>query len=258
MAALDRRLVAVLLCLAGCVFPADAPTGIEFSWLFVEGEPSDGEDALRVLTCAGTGVDTIAATVEDTADPTRRGTFRFPCVDGFQTPDELARRASEAFLELHPGDYEVQLRSEHPDRPSEGLATRTVDVLGRAVTLELWEFTLAPVAWSLQLTNAAMCTEFSLGLYYADPQSALGEVPFDEDGEPEAVLYRTGLTSDRGLAIAGDVAACADQDGAHAFEGLDRGTYRLEVVVDGTRCAIEVDLRADATTMVDLAALPCG
>lgn len=250
----------MLLLAAGsaCVFPADVPTGIEFSWLFVEGEPSDGDDALRVLTCSGARVDTLAATIEDADDPTRRGTFRFPCADGFQTADELARRASEAFLELDEGEYEVTLRSEQPDGPSERLASRTVDVLGRAVTLELWEFTMAPVAWSLQLGNADQCAEFSLALYYADPQAALGEATLDDDGEPVSVLYRTALVSDRGLGVAGDPGACADVAGLHRFVGMDRGTYRLEVTVDGTRCAIEVDLGADATTTVDLGALPCG
>lgn len=262
----DARPLALLsACLGACVFPSDSPTGIEFSWLFLEIEPSDGDEARRVLTCDGPGVETIAATIEDLDEPTRRGTFRFECVDGFQTSTDLARSASEAFLELHPGDYDVRLRSEHPDADDETLATRTIDVLGRAVTLELWELSLEPVDWTLNLTNATMCTELSLGLYYADPQGSLGDVPLDDEGEPVPVLYRELLVSDRGLGVADAAGACADQDGAHVFSGIDRGTYRLEVGVDGTQCAIEVDLvgagdsgTRDVATTIDLAALPCG
>ncbi len=243
-----------------CVFPADTPTGIEFSWQFVEGEPSDGEDALRVLTCSGTAIETVAASIDDLEDSTRSGTFRFACDEGFQTATELARSASEAFLELHPHEYDVVLRAEHVGADAETLATRTVDVSSRSVTLELWEFTLAPREWTLQLTNASTCEQLSLGLYYADPETALAEeTTLDEDGEPVDVLYRTKLASDRGLGVAAEGGPCADLDGEHRFIGLDRGTYRLEVDVDGTACAIEVDLTAaSTTTTVDLAALPCG
>ncbi len=243
-----------------CVFPADTPTGIEFSWQFIEGEPSDGEDALRVLTCSGAAVETVAASIDDLEDPTRSGTFRFACDEGFQTATDLARSASEAFLELHPHEYDVILQAEHPGMDAETLGKRTVDVSARSVTLELWEFTLPSRAWTLQLANAAMCDELSLGLYYADPEAALAEeAEIGEDGEPVDVLYRAKLASDRGLGVAAKGGSCAGVDGEHLFAGLDRGTYRLEVDVDGTACAIEVDLTAaSTTTTVDLAALPCG
>ncbi len=260
---LRTRFAALVLALAGCVYPSDAPTGIEFSWRFLETEASDGDDARRILTCDGSGVETIAAMVEDIDAPAREGTFRFPCDDGFQTADDLARSASEAFLELDAGDYDVRLLSEHPGADAEVLADRSVDVLGRAVTLELWQLSLAPVDWTLTLSSAAGCTDFALGLYYADPQGSLGEVNLDEDGDPMPVLYRQKLASDRGLGVADATTACADQDGGHLFAGVDRGTYRLEVTVDGLACAIEVEIGtagpgAVSTTTVDLAALPCG
>jgi hypothetical protein len=260
-AALRALLVPVACGLPlACVFPSDTPTGIEFSWQFVEGEPSDGEDALRVLTCNGTAIETVAASLDDLEDPTRSGTFRFACDEGFQTATDLARSASEAFLELHPHEYDVVLQAEFPGADAETLAMRTVDVSSRSVTLELWEFTLAPREWTLALTNASACEQLSLGLYYADPGAALAdETALDEDGEPVDVLYRTKLASDRGLGLAGEGGPCAGLDGEHRFAGLDRGTYRLEVDVDGTACAIEVDLTAaSTTTTVDLAALPCG
>lgn len=259
--------LAITTVLAGataCVFPSDSPTGIEFSWSFREREASDGDEAKRVLTCDAPGVETIAATIEDLDEPTRRGTFRFPCDDGFQTSDQLARRASEAFLELDPGEYDVVLVSEQAEAHDETLAARTVDVLARAITLELWEMSLEPVTWTVELTNATGCTEMSLGLYYADPQGALGDSPIDDEGEPIAVLYREMLVSDRGLPVGDTLAACVGLDGEHVFVGVDRGTYRLEVEVDGTRCAVEVELAAPApggrepTTAIDLAALPCG
>lgn len=254
-----RELFAIgSLLVVGCVFPSDAPTGIEFSWTFREVEASDGADAKRIVTCAATGVETIAASLEDLEHVTRRGTFRFPCEDGFQTASDVARGQSEAFLELRPHEYDVDLRSEHPGVPSEQLESRTIDVNARSVTLELWEFKLAPIDWTVELTNATMCTDFSLGMYYADPESALGDdVPVDDDGKPEDVLYRKKLVSDRGLGVAAQSGGCAEQDGAHHFVGLDRGTYRLDVVVDDEHCAIELDLNANTTTTIDLAALPC-
>jgi hypothetical protein len=259
-----RRLAIAALLVPACVFPADSPTGIEFSWLFREREGSDGDEGKRVLTCAAPGVETIAASIEDVDEPARHGTFRFACDDGFQTSDDLARRASEAFLELDPGDYDVVLVSERPEGHAETLATRTVDVLSRAVTLELWELTLEPVTWTVTIANADACTELSLGLYYADPQAALGDAPVDDEGEPLPVLYRENLASDRGLGVAGAVVGCAELGGDHVFSGVDRGVYRLEVDKDGTQCAIEIELAApppggrDPSTTIDVAALPCG
>lgn len=253
----ERACIAALL-LGGCVFPSDSPTGIEFSWALFEGEPSDGDEGRRVLTCAAQGVGTVVAEVNDVDDPARAGRFRFACDEGYQTARDLARNSSDAFVELHPGDYDVALYSEVPEQPLELLALRTVDVLERAVTLELWEFTLAPVDWTLALRSEQGCSEAAFSLYYADPQEALGELEVDEDGAPEPVLYRAALVSDRGLGVAGQASVCPEIHGTHRFAGLDRGRYRLVVDVDGAECAIEVDLGESATTALDLAALPCS
>lgn len=236
------------------MFPSDVATGIEFSWQFVEADASNGDDARRVLSCAGAEVETIAAEILDLGDPGRRGVFRFDCDDGFQTASELARTASEAFVELYPREYETTLRV---DDVGESLGSRTVKVLGRAATLELWEFTRAPVQWSLTLQGEA-CAEVTLALYYADPAAALAEPPMDEDGDATDVLYRSALVSDRGLGVGGVPAACAGVAGAHVFAGIDRGSYRLEVTVDGASCALQLDLDEGVATTLDLDALPCG
>lgn len=248
----------VALLLGGCVFPSDSPTGIEFSWALFEVEPSDGDDGRRVLTCAAQGVDTVIAAIRDVDDHERAGRFRFGCDEGYQTARDLARSSSDAFVELHPGDYDVALYSDRPEQPLELLALRTVEVLERAVTLELWEFTLAPVDWTLALRSRDGCTEAAFRLEFADPQGALGELEVDEDGAPEPVLYRAALVSDRGLGVAGQTHACPEIHGTHRFVGVDRGRYRLVVDVDGAECAIEVGLGESATTALDLAALPCS
>lgn len=253
----SRWLAGFLAC-GGCVYPTDAPTGIEFSWRFLEVEPSDGEDARRVLTCAAVEVDTLAADIDDKDDDARSGRFRFGCGDGFQTAQEVARTASEAFLELRPGDYEVVLETDGEDVVEVELGRRTIEVLGRESTHSLWELELPPVDWTLEIVGSTMCGELSLGLFYADPEGALTEVPVDDDGDPQPVLYRSALASDRGLGLAAMSAVCSDIDGTHRFTGLDRGAYRLEAIVDGNACAVEVAIDGTSATTLDLAALPCG
>jgi hypothetical protein len=84
----------------GCVFPTDEPTGVELSWKFVEVNQADGEEATRVLTCAGALAEDIAARVVDVDDPRgRQGTFRFDCEDGFQTENdsEVTEKITSAF-----------------------------------------------------------------------------------------------------------------------------------------------------------------
>jgi hypothetical protein len=251
-------LLVLVVAAAACVYPTDAPTGIEFSWRFLEVEPSDGDEARRVITCAATGVETIAADIVDLADELRTGRFRYACDDGFQTAQEVARTASDAFLELRPSDYEVVLETDGPGVVEVELGRRTIEVLGRESTQSLWDLQLPAVEWNLAIAGAATCSEVSLGLFYADPEAALTEVPLDDEGTPLPVLYRAALASDRGLTVGAMPQACAELDGIHRFTGLDRGTYRLEIIVDGNACAFEVVIDGAASTMLDLAALPCA
>ncbi len=257
MADRRRALVLVLLTAGGCVFPNENPTGIEFSWLFREAEGSDGDEGRRVLTCDGVGIETLAATVIDQGHDDRHGVFRFACTQGFQTDDDLARTASEAFLELHPRNYDVTLWAAD-EGDHEVLSNRAVDVLSRSVTLELWELTRAPIDWSLQVVHPEACTALMLSLEYADPANALAEPELDDEGDAVATRYRTALASDRGLSVSGAEGTCAAAGGAHVFAGVDRGHYRLVVTADQAECAIEVELAAGVTTTLDLAALPCG
>lgn len=257
----DRARVAIAIALAmsasACVFPSDSPTGLELSWLFHETEPSDGDDALRVLTCKGVQIEHIAVALVDVDHPERKGTFHFECDDGFQTANDLARRASEAFIELHPRDYDVTLTEDVPVDP-QTLASRTVDVLGRSVTLEQWELARTPVDQQIELVHTDMCSELALGLFYDDPEAALAEPPKGDDGEvDENVLYREKLVSDRGLGLAGTPGPCAGLEGTHVYTGVDPGTYRLDVTIDGTTCSRRVELGAGAT-VIDVTTMPCG
>lgn len=258
----DRRRIAALVVLvaaAGCVFPTDEPTGVELSWKFIEVNQADGEDAVRLITCKGAIVDRVAAYIVDVGEPRgRQGTFRFECADGYQTDSDAAVESSDAFVQLHPGDYDVSLRIETPGAQDEVLSARTIEVLSRAATLELWELRRAPVEWTLVLDGADTCQQVGVALFYDTPGEALAEPPLDEDGEPVAVLYREMLASDRGLSLAGAAQACTDAAGTHVFADMDRGEYRLEVTVDGVTCPFSVAVAPDTTTMIDLTALPCG
>jgi hypothetical protein len=218
----------------------------------------DGEEAVRTLTCPGAEVEAIAAHVSDVDSPERRGTFRFPCQDGFQSDADAALEASDAFVQLHPGDYDVTLAIETPGGADELLAARTIDVLSRAATLELWELQRDAVTWTLVVGGADACQEVGMALYYDAPGDALAEPPLDDEGEPTAVLYREELASDRGLGLAGGSLACADAAGEHVFADMDRGDFRLEITVDGVTCPLAFSIGPDTATSLDLGALPCG
>ncbi len=253
-----RVVTGLAALLSGCVYPADNPTGIEFSWLFHEVNATDGDDARRILTCAGAEVETVAVAATDTSDETRSGVFRFPCEDGFQTPTDVARAASDAFLELHSRSYDLELRVEAAGAAGDLLADRTVKVLSRAITVEFWELDRTGVDWSLVISGADACNEVALSLFYADPETALAEPDKDEEGKVLPSLYREKLKSDRGLGLAGDAVACDQAAATHLFTGIDRGAYRLEIDRGESDCSLNVDIAPGTTTNLDLSNLPCG
>lgn len=254
-----KALLSGVLATSACVFPTDEPTGIEFSWLFLERNAADGDDARRILTCVGAAADRIAAHVADVDTPQRQGTFRYGCDEGFQTAEDAQLEASGAFVQLHPGDYDVSLAIETPGADDELLAAHTVEVLSRAATLEMWELQRAPVTWTLVLGGADECSDVGVALYYDAPADALADPPLDEDGEPVAdVLYREMVASDRGLGLAGSSLACDAAAGSHVFTDVDRGEYRLDITVDGVTCPFALSIAAATTTTLDLGALPCG
>jgi len=253
-----------LLVSSACVYPATEPTGIEFSWRFVERNVADGEDLPRVRSCAGAVTEQIAMEIADLDDPTRHGTFRFDCLEGYQTAVEFQTAASDAFVLLDPGLYFIGVRAvDHADNApvDEFVAEREVEVEERGIAVETWEISRAPVAWDLELRGLDVCDTFSMALHYASPETDLAEFsPASEDSEA-TTLYRQSLASDQGLEVGGVAVACTAQlAGAHHFGGIDRGEYRLVLEVDGFACAVLIDLRPreGVSSVIDLANLPCG
>ncbi len=264
--AVRSALTLMSLLLAGCVYPATEPTGMELSWRFVEVHPADGladgEQDPPVRTCEGAQTEQVAIEVVDQDTPARQGVFRFDCLDGYQTINALQTEASDAFVRLDPGIYNVAMRvvadASHAN-DDEQVDARQVEVIERGITIVPWEVSRAPVSWDLTLSGSAGCDSMTLALYYANPEIDLAEhVPDEEQNLP---LYRQTLMSDRGLAVDGQAVGCLpERDGIHRFEPLDRGEYLLEIAVDGRVCALRVDLTdpANASSVIDLANLPCG
>lgn len=249
---------ALAALVGGCVFPTDDPTGLELSWRFLEVNEVDGEEGQRDRTCDGVDVERIVLEIADLDEADRHGTFRFDCEAGYQTVQEFQTQASDAFLELRPGDYRVTLAGIFAPGGQEVLITRDVDVTGRGLTVEVFELARETTAWELAVQGADACTELSLALLYADPATTLAEPPVDEDDEVVPTIYRENLVTDRGLALGGQTTACAAElDGVHVIDGIDPGAYRLELTVDGQPCAIGVGIAADTSTPIDLANLPC-
>lgn len=260
-AATRRGFLLVALAAGGCVYPATEPTGVELSWRFVEHGEVDGEEAIRLRSCAGAVTEQLAFEIADVDAPRRHGIFRFDCATGYQTAVQLQTAASDAFVRLDPGAYDVTVRAVDDATNavvSEVMAEREVEVAERGVTVEIWELQRAPVPWSLELRGGATCDDVTLTLAYASPEADLaGETPPEEG---TLVRYREQLRSDRGLAVGGHATPCEPAlDGVHRFEAMDRGEYLLELGVDGQVCALRVDLRGreGASTVIDLASLPC-
>jgi hypothetical protein len=255
----DEIAVVVLAsCLGGCVFPADEPTGAELSWRFYELNIVDGEDAARVRTCAGALADRVEIAIVDRDDARRRGTFDYECGMGFQTVDQFQTEASDAFIELQPGTYDVQVEIVDTLGFREVTANRELDVLSRTLTVEALELARATAPWPLRLSGTDTCTELGVRLLYADPENHLSDPPLDEDGNVQPTVYRENLFSDRGLHAGGAANPCAGMAGLHVFPEVDVGGYRLELTVDGAPCVIPVSV--DPTVpeaTLDLANLAC-
>ncbi|MEM9453331.1 MAG: hypothetical protein AAGF11_04075 [Myxococcota bacterium] len=276
VAARPSVLLAVLgLTLAGCVYPTSDPTGMELSWRFVEHDQSEGEsddpadgeadedNSVMVRSCAGALTEQIAVEVEDQDSPRRRGIFRFDCLEGYQTANALQTEASNAFIPLDPGPYTVTMHAVDDAQNaivSEQVETRDVTVEERIITVATWELSRAPVDWNVELRGADACESMTLALYYATPENDLAD--YTPNAEQSLLLYRRSLSSDRGLTVGGEATACSPElSGTHVFEGLDRGDYRLEIVVDGASCGTQsVNLRdrEGASSVIDLANLLCG
>lgn len=258
-----RRLACLALGAASaCVYPSGDPTGVELSWRFVEHNNADGEEAIAGRTCAGAQAEQINFAITDADDEFRHAILRYDCSEGYQTADTLQIAASDAFVQLRPGTYgfEVSVLDDATDPSTEQrLEVREVIVEKRRVTVQTWQFSRAPIDWTLDLRGTDTCSSLALALDYASPQGDLPEfVPADDDAP---VPYRRGLVSASGLPLSGQIQPCDTlDDEPHAFSDLDRGEYILDLQVDGQACPVLIDLRApdDATSVIDLANLPCG
>lgn len=268
-----RRVGATLIPALACVLPTDPVTGLEVIWSLTEQEASDGDDARRPRTCAGARLERVSVRLRDEGDPERARTFAYACEVGYQTADEIATLPSPVFFDLRPGDYSLKATANGPAGPIVVETTLRVGEAGVArATLDLSP-PLAP--WTLALAGADACVDLQLALRYAEAADDLadpggggppdaGQGEGSEGGEGSAAdaddaLYRVALTSDRGLVLGGAPTACAEAlAGAHAFL-VDPGRYDLEVVVDGRRCLLPLEITAASpgVTLLDLAKLPC-
>ena len=260
---------------SSCVFPADEPTGVELSWRFVEVNEIDGADTNRIRTCDGAEVDEVVFEITDSDDASRSEDFVFDCETGFQTAEQFQTQASDVFIPLRSGGYEVVVTARLDDGQTEVLLEDTFDVLSRALTVQSLDLARATVDWPLTLVGAQSCQNLSLSLFYADPEQQLadgagagtgGDDGEDTDGgdtdggdEPtQNLLYRETLRTDRGVSLAGEPVECsAELDGVHLVPGVDPGKYRLLMQVDETSCARSVDIEPEAMAVIDLANLSC-
>ena len=88
----------------GCVLPSDEPTGLEFSWRFLEVNDLDGEENQRYRSCRGVFMDEVVISIVDPSDVGRNEIFRFDCPFGFQSLSELQTETPDAFVELRTVD----------------------------------------------------------------------------------------------------------------------------------------------------------
>lgn len=262
-----------LVAATGCVLPSYDVSGMELSWRFLElvplgmtdadtdGDDDDDDDTVytRVRTCEGVGIDEVTYFVADLNAETRRGSFSFPCVYGFQTAEQASVQQSAAFIELTRGTYQVDIIGSGPALQPLTLSTQEVSVAGRTPTLIEFQLARPQVAWTLELANLEGCGTFSLGLFYADPVRHLADPAIDDSGVVIPTLYRPSLATDRLVSLGGVASPClTDLAGTHAVAAIDPGVYRLEIVRDGVVCSRNIVLEDPAMpTSIDFANLGC-
>lgn len=242
-----------------CVLPRDTATGIELRWRLPEGNRADPSTAPgdRLRTCSGARVARVRALLVDRADRERRRSFEYPCNAGDDPPADRVIEPAEIFIDLRPGNYDLELRWHDAADRELGQRQDTVQVeQDTLLPLDL-ELPGPLLPWTLELHGTAACTQLGLEIFYADPSQDLHALPDAAEGR-----YRGDLVSDGGLALAEPLAplACdALVDGPQVFRDLDRGAYRLRLTVDGRAC--ELDFLVDAAApplAVDLAKPGCA
>ena len=255
MSKLATVTMGLLLAAPACVFPNQRVTGIEFSWGFIEGNATDGEQGKRLRRCAGIDGGNVEVDVDDINHEDRAGTFNFACDDGFQTPSQAQIEPSNAFVSLREGRYDVAIAALSSSGRFVASDRSVIDVGDRGVALAGWLFTPEPMQWNFDLGGLSTCQQLTLSLVYEDTEAALVEPP--EDSDP--VIYRAALTSTDGLHLGGMAMDCASLTSQmHVFTDVDRGRYILRADVDGVECSIPLDLDHDQQVTVFRADnLPC-
>ncbi|MBK7827866.1 hypothetical protein [Nannocystis sp.] len=254
-------LLALGTCLFGqvaCILPRDPATGIELRWRLPEANLADAPAVAagdRLRTCSGARVARVRAELQDHDAPERRRSFDYDCDAGDASPADRVREPAAIFIDLRPGNYDLDLRW-HDDAGHElGQLQETVQV--EPDTLVPLDLALVSplLPWTLDLRGTAACSELSLEIFYDDPTLDLHELPETADGR-----YRSELVSDAGLRLTDPPIACAELvDGPQRFRDLDRGAYRLRLNVDGQDCELGFLVDAAAPPLsVDLAKPGCA
>lgn len=258
-----RLSLAVWTCLfgqVGCILPRDSATGVELRWRLPEANLADAPAVAagdRLRTCSGARVGRVRAELQDRDAPERRRSFDYDCDAGDASPADRVGEPAVIFIDLRPGNYDLDLRW-HDDAGHElGQLQEPVQVEPDSlVPLDL-ELASPLLPWTLDLRGTAACSALSLEIFYADPTVNLHDPP-----EAAKAHYRNGLVSDAGLRLADPQAplACAALvDGPQRFPDLDRGAYRLRLHVDGRACELGFTVDAAAPALaVDLAKPGCA
>lgn len=254
-----------MLAATGCVLPRFELSGAELSWFLAESNEADGEAGQRVRSCEGTLVTDVEFEITDEDEDDRSKVFGWSCEEGFRTPAQFFTGASDVFVDLRPGNYRMEVTS--ADNPAQrgtpgeviyvGQDSDSVAIGSDDATLIQWELHTIPLDLELELSGTQACAQMTAVLVYADPVATLPDL---DEAPDDALPYRQALVTDGGLALGGPETACADlEDGLHVVPGVDRGTYTLELSVDGGEaCPIEVVVDGRGGPLVlDLADLPC-
>ena len=249
------RLLVALAALPGCVLPAGGATGVEVTWSLREANTADGDDARRLRTCDGAGLDRVVLDVADVADPERRRQFPHGCTAGNPSPATRATEVPEIFLDLRAGEYALTATAEGPGAVPRAVAATAATVEQHAVLaldLELAR-PLQPVDLDLA---PGPCDRVTADLRYADPTADL----FLDDPDAPPATYRAALVSDRGLRLGGQDQACATiPAGLHRVSAVDPGRYVLHLAIDGRTCAVPVVVEDSPVRLaLDLEKPACG
>lgn len=238
-----------------CILPRDTATGVELRWRLPEANRADTpaiDPGDRLRTCSGARIARVHARLVDRADRQRERSFDYPCDAGDDPPADRVTEPAEIFVDLRPGNYDLDLRWQDATGRELGQRQDTVQIEPDTLLRLDLELTTPLLPFTLDLRGRAACTQLSLEIFYADPELDLHDPPAE-------TRYRSALVSDTGLALGTPLTCAALVDGPQVFPDLDRGAYLLRLTVDGRSCELGfiVD-EAAAPLPVDLAKPGCA